>query len=205
MRTVAVIDYGMSNIDSVVRALTECGGKPFVASKPSTLTQADSIVLPGVGAFADGMRELHKRGFDDAIRTEAIENRIPVLGVCLGMQMLASHGDEGGDTPGLGLIDGRVTRLSGPGGSERIPHVGWNGVIPQQDCPLMRGIQPGSDFYFVHSYHLQCAHDGNAVARTDYCGGFTSVVRRDYIFGVQFHPEKSQKLGLMLLRNFLSV
>jgi glutamine amidotransferase len=204
MRSVAVIDYGMSNIDSVVRAIEECGGRPFVATAPNALSKADCIVLPGVGSFADGMRELRFRQLDEALRREALVNNIPVLGICLGMQMLATRGHEGGETPGLDLIPGDVVRFEPNGSGERIPHIGWNSVLPTRECPLFRGIDPGTDFYFVHSYHFDCA-DESAVAKTQYCGEFVCSVRRGYVFGVQFHPEKSQKRGIQLLRNFLSV
>ncbi len=205
MKQVAIADYGMGNVDSVARAVEECGGRPLVTSDGGDLETANYIILPGVGAFADGMRNIRRRGLDLVLREQVIQKRIPVLGLCLGMQLLATKGWEGGETDGLGLIDGEVKRLEPDGANTRIPHVGWNEVIFTQDVLLFRGIPSGGDFYFVHSYHFVCKNEAQVLARTPYCGGIASVVGRDKIFGVQFHPEKSQRLGLQLLRNFLTL
>ena len=161
------------------------------------------IILPGVGAFPDGMAHLRDRGFDQALREHTAQG-IPLLGICLGMQLLAERGWEVRETAGLGLIPGEVRRLEPSNGDTRIPHVGWNQVAFARNCPLFEGIQPGTDFYFVHSYYLDCADAEAIVGRTAYCGGFTSAVARANVFGVQFHPEKSQKRGFQVLKNFLS-
>lgn len=197
-----MVDYGMCNLDSMRRALEECGASPHVTDDPRELEHAERIVLPGVGAFADAMRNLRERRLDEALKAQAAQ-RVPVLGVCLGMQLLASTGSEGGATAGLGLIPGEVVKLVPTSDSPRIPHVGWNEVTPHREHPLFSGLGAGKDFYFVHSYQFRCAQPGDALAGTPYCGGFTSVVARDHVMGVQFHPEKSQKSGFALLRNFL--
>jgi glutamine amidotransferase len=204
MSSVAVIDYGMSNLDSVVRALQECGGSSYVAHAPADLADAARIVLPGVGSFADGIKHLRERGYEEALREHVLQKHIPFLGICLGMQLLAERGEEGGDTPGLGFIPGIVRRLDASETGERIPHVGWN-EVQHPATGLFAGIAPRRDFYFVHSYALVATHEEDVLARTPYCGGFVSAVARDNVYGTQFHPEKSQKAGFQILRNFLSL
>lgn len=201
MTPVTVLDTGLSNLDSIVRALEVCGGVAATARAAPDLARAGRVVLPGVGAFPDGMRALTERGLDTALREHAAAGR-PLLGVCLGMQLLASSSTEGGTvTPGLGLVPGEVVRLE-PDAHERIPHIGWNEVDHRAESPLLEGIDDGADFYFVHSYHLRAV--GSAVvATTPYAGGFASVVGAGCVAGVQFHPEKSQRRGMQLLRNFL--
>lgn len=204
MRSVAVVDYGMGNLDSVARAIEECGGDPLVTSAKEELERAAAIVIPGVGAFARGMENIRRLGLDVVLDEQVRERGVPCLGLCLGMQLLMTHGDESGEAAGLGWIDGGVERLV-PSDGERIPHVGWNEVNPLRQSPLLAGVAPGSDFYFVHSYRVRPANDDVVVATTPYCGGFPAVITRDNVCGVQFHPEKSQKVGLQLLRNFLSL
>jgi len=201
---VAVVDYGMCNLDSVRRAFEELGAQPFVTDEPSELEHADQIVLPGVGAFPDAMRNLRARGLDDALTKQVIDNGAPFLGICLGMQLIAAKGFEVAETAGLGWVDGDVVRFDARTG-ERIPHVGWNDVEVEVDraLPLFAGIPPHADFYFVHSFHLACRDRRDVLATTPYGGGFVAAVNRDNVFGVQFHPEKSQRHGLRLLRNFL--
>jgi imidazole glycerol-phosphate synthase subunit HisH len=203
MRTAAIVDYGMCNLDSVARAVEECGARPLVTADPAALAGADRIILPGVGAFPDGMAHLRERGFDSALREQTAQG-IPLLGICLGMQLLADRGWEVRETAGLALVPGEVRRLEPSNGDARIPHIGWNEVSLDRKCALFDGIESGTDFYFVHSYHFVCADRAAIVARTDYCGGFTSAVARGTVFGVQFHPEKSQRRGLQVLRNFLA-
>jgi glutamine amidotransferase len=205
MKTAAIIDYGMGNLDSVARAVEECGCTPLITDQPADIARAGSIILPGVGAFRDGMRGLQTRSLDTVLRDDVLGNRIPLLGICLGMQLLADTGFEGGETAGLGFIPGEVRRLEPDEAATRIPHVGWNEVIPLQNSPLFEGIEPGKDFYFVHSYHFCPTDSEDAAARTPYCGGFVSCVCHGVVFGVQFHPEKSQKPGRRLLSNFLSL
>lgn len=202
--TVVVIDYGICNVDSVRRALEECGASVEVTSEASPLRRADHIVLPGVGSFRTGMRNLEERGLVDPLRVEAAAGA-PILGICLGMQLLASHGTEAGGAEGLGLVPGVVERLKPTDHERRVPHMGWNEVEPALGARLFAGVSPGTDFYFVHSYHVRCQDPAHEAATTPYVGGFTSAVQHGEIFGVQFHPEKSQQSGFVVLRNFLAV
>ncbi len=201
--SVMIIDYGMGNLNSVQRALEEVGAAVFISDSPADIKESSALLLPGVGAFPEGMDNLQSSGMVEAIRSAALEDRIPMLGICLGMQLLADIGDEGIETKGLGLIPGRVTRIK-PNADEKLPHIGWNEVHPTSPHPMFDGINPGTDFYFVHSYHYeQCESDTAAI--TSFAGGITSAVARDNIWGVQFHPEKSSKPGLKLLENFISL
>lgn len=205
MRRVAIIDYGLCNLDSIGRAVQECGGAPVVTAMPADLKTAAAIIVPGVGAFPDAMANLRATGMADALREEATAARVPVLGICLGMQLLAARGTEGRPTDGLNLIPGEVRRLAPTDPKERVPHVGWNEVAHANICPLLNGVPSGTDFYFVHSYHLVCDDPADAAGITPHAGRFTSVVWRDRVFGVQFHPEKSQAAGFRVLTNFLRV
>ncbi|MCZ7527700.1 MAG: imidazole glycerol phosphate synthase subunit HisH [Acidimicrobiia bacterium] len=203
MQRVAVVDYGLNNLDSVCRALEECGAAAFVTDSPADVERADRIVLPGVGAFPDAMANLRERGLVDALTEEVQGHGAPFLGICLGMQLLATRSHEVAATDGLGWIPGEVRRLEPTAADRRVPHMGWNEVDPVGTADLFAGIAPRSDFYFVHSFRLCCDDDADVLATTPYCGGFTSAVHRGSVFGVQFHPEKSQAHGFELLRNFL--
>ena len=207
MQSVAVIDFRLCNIDSIVRALIECGATAFAAREPGEIAAADRIVLPGVGSFGAAMTNLKGAGLDRAIVAQVREHDKPFLGICLGMQLMARSGTEGGACDGLDLVDGEVVRLEPQTSRERVPHVGWNTVRAAPGAPLFANIETDKDFYFVHSYHLRCADPGAVIATTPYCGGFASAVRGrgSRSFGVQFHPEKSQKPGFQLLRNFLAL
>ena len=205
MKKVAIVNYGMSNLGSVVRAVEECGGDPLVTDQAREFEQASCIILPGVGAFAMGMQNMRSRHLDEILAEQVIHQQIPFLGICLGMQLLATKGWEGGENAGLDWIAGEVKRLEPDAPNVRIPHVGWNEVVFTQDSPLFAGIPSGKDFYFVHSYHFVCQQSQNISAITPYCGSFTSVVAKDNIFGVQFHPEKSQRVGFQVLKNFLAL
>ena len=205
MKAVTIIDYGMGNLDSVARAVEECGGTPLVTDRAEDIEKATHLILPGVGAFPDGIRNLKQRSLDEILRDQVVGGQIPFLGICLGMQMLATRGWEGGETEGLGWIEGEVQRLEPLGEDTRIPHIGWNEVALTRPSALFAGVDSGRDFYFVHSYHLVCHDKEDVLAMTPYCGGFVSAVTCGQIFGVQFHPEKSQRLGFQVLRNFLAL
>ena len=200
---VAIVNYGMGNLGSVRRALEDLGADAFIAEHPLSLLDANRIVLPGVGAFSEGMARLHSGGWVEAIRRVVQTGQRPLLGICLGMQMLASEGEEGGVTAGLDLIAGRVRRLDAFGCGLRIPHVGWNDVIFPQDEMLFAHVPLHSDFYFVHSYAFDATRPQDIAAFTSYGVTIAAAIRREHIFGTQFHPEKSSKAGRQLLRNFM--
>jgi glutamine amidotransferase len=206
MSTVAVIDYGMGNLRSVAKALEHVGaGSVEVTYDPVTILQAQRVVFPGVGALGDCMRELRRLKLDTVVR-ECARTK-PFLGICLGMQALMEISEENDGTRGLEVIPGRVTRFApaGHAGGERlkIPHMGWNQVHQQAGHPLWEGIDQDARFYFVHSYYVQPDAPEAAAGRTRYGVDFVSAIAVDNIFATQFHPEKSQRDGLMLLANFV--
>lgn len=204
MTRVAIVDYKLCNLDSIARATERCGATVVKTTSPEDLKTADRLILPGVGTFGVAMENLRRAGLVDAIREEVGKGK-PFLGICLGMQLLASTSEESPGATGLGLIPGAVVKLDparGPGG-ERLPHMGWNVVQPVRPDPLLADVAPGTDFYFVHSYRYVCADAADVVATTPYCGEFPSIVRRGAVAGAQFHPEKSQSAGFALIAAFL--
>ncbi len=205
-----VVDYGLCNTNSMVRALQECGAAHVERTRnPHDIAVADRIVLPGVGSFAAAMRNILDWGLLEAV-SERIERGAPFLGACLGMQLMASRGSEGSgdaDVQGLGFVEGEVVRLETRSAEERIPHVGWNEVCAEDNAVLFAGLPSNADFYFVHSYHLRPARRCEQIGESTYCGGFAAAIQvhQKPIFGVQFHPEKSQANGFRLLSNFLDI
>jgi len=200
---VAIVNYGMGNLASVRRAFEDIGADAYIANHPDDLYKADRVVLPGVGAFAEGMRGLRDGGWVDVLQDVVIRQQRPMMGICLGMQMLASAGHEGGLTGGLGFIPGEIKRLDMLGCKLRIPHVGWNEVEYKANDALFREIPDLSDFYFVHSFAFEPENDKYLMATTRYDCMFAAVVKKDNVYGCQFHPEKSSKAGRQLLKNFM--
>jgi glutamine amidotransferase len=202
---ISIVDYGMGNLRSVQKALAHAapGAEVAITADPDRVRAADRVVFPGQGAMPDCMRALHASGLDAAV-AEAARGK-PFLGMCIGLQSLFDASDEG-DTPGLGLVPGRVVefRLTPErrAAGMKIPHMGWNEVRQLVPHPMWRGIEDGSRFYFVHSYYCEPADARLAAAETAYGGAFTSAIARDNIFATQFHPEKSAAAGLTLLSNF---
>ena len=201
---VAIVNYGMGNLSSVRKAFEDIGAEVKVANYPTELYSANRIVLPGVGAFGEGMDKLRNAGWIEILHEVVTQRRKPLLGICLGMQMLASIGYEGGMTMGLNFIPGKVQRLDTLGCKLRIPHVGWNEVIYCKNSAFFDGIPNFSDFYFVHSFVFVPDIEDHVTATTPYDIRVTAVVQNDNIFGCQFHPEKSSKAGRLLLKNFMS-
>ena len=208
MTDIAVIDYGMGNLRSVSKALEHVapGKTVTVTSDPAEIAGAERVVFPGQGAMPDCMRELDDRGLRDAVIAAAADK--PFLGICIGLQLLFEHSEEG-NAAGLGILPGKVRRFAGDmhdaaGGKLKVPHMGWNQVY-QQDMqhPMWTGIENGARFYYVHSYYVIPSAHNLAAGYTEYPARFTSVIARDNIFAVQFHPEKSQHAGLQLLSNFV--
>ncbi|MDP3787037.1 MAG: imidazole glycerol phosphate synthase subunit HisH [Candidatus Omnitrophota bacterium] len=197
---IVVVDYGMGNLRSVSKALEEVGAKVKVSDDPKAVSGADKLVVPGVGAFKDAMRELRTQRLIEPIKKFVKSDR-PFLGLCLGLQLLFSESEEGGRSEGLDIIKGRVLRF--PKGKLKIPHMGWNQLRSDGKCPLLKGIPDGSYMYFVHSYYAEPNEDRCIAAWTDYGIEFPSVVWSKNIYATQFHPEKSQRLGLKILRNYV--
>lgn len=199
--TVHVIDYGLGNIGSITNMISRMGGLPVVCREPTALADAERIILPGVGAFDAGMGALDSAGFVRPL-LDAVGRQVPILGICLGMQLLFPASEEG-RRPGLGLIHGRVRRFDATAGL-KIPHMGWNRVEPSASCPLFAGLEDNR-FYFVHSYHADCEAAENVAGTTVYGQRFASAVQSGKVFGAQFHPEKSHKFGMRLVANFLRI
>ena len=209
--TIAVVDYGSGNLTSaakaVERAAREIGLADTVAvtSDPATIADAGHVVLPGQGAFSECRRGLAAvPGLEAALQRAVIERRRPFLGICVGMQLLAREGHEHGNHPGLGWIDGTVEPLDPGPAHLKIPHMGWNELLVEQDHPVLAGMRAGDHVYFVHSYEFVPASPRDRLASTDYGGRVTAMVARDNLVGTQFHPEKSQAVGLRLIANFLN-
>jgi len=195
---IAIIDYGMGNLRSVKKGFEKVRVKAKVVSTPHAILDADAIVLPGVGAFRDCMRNLEKLSLIDPILA-SIQNGKPYLGICLGLQVLFAESEEFGSSSGLNIFRGKVVRFRV---DLKVPHMGWNTVKLQQNTPLFQGIQDESFFYFVHSYYVVPEDSSLVAGTTDYGVTFTSMIWKDNIFATQFHPEKSQLSGLNILKNF---
>jgi len=202
-KMVVIIDYQMGNIRSVQNALTKIGVESTISADPEIIRNAERIILPGVGAFGDGMEHLRRQGLLPLLEEEVLENKKPFLGICLGMQLLAKTSSENGSFEGLGWIPASVERLTPDNPDAKVPHVGWNDIQIKNKENIFSGVSEQPVFYFVHSFHMICEKKEDVLATCDYFGEFTSAVRRENIFGVQFHPEKSQKDGLALLKKFV--
>ncbi len=200
-----VVDYGLGNIGSILNMIKKVGYQAKATSNPSELENASKIILPGVGAFDVGMKNLNDSGLADAIKKKS-NDKTNILGICLGMQLLANNSEEGA-LAGLGLIPGSVKKFNfeNTNNNLKVPHMGWNVVNPKTNIPLFENMPQEMRFYFVHSYYYNCVNPENIAASTNYGFEFTSVVAKDNIYGVQFHPEKSHKFGILLFKNFLSL
>lgn len=198
---IAIIDYGMGNLHSVSKAVERLGYEAVVTGDAEQILAADGAILPGVGAFGDAMEQLRESGLGDVVKRYA-ESGKPLLGICLGMQLLFSSSEEHGDHEGLGLLPGSVVRFRG---DYKVPHMGWNKLSYKQSAsPIFQGIEEGH-VYFVHSYHAKPERESDLLAVTDYYQPVTAIVGRDNVYGMQFHPEKSGDIGMQLLRNFLTM
>ena len=193
----AIVDYGVGNLKSIANALDYLGLSSKITGQADGLERADAVILPGVGAFPDAADKLRQTGLDRAVLAQA-ETK-PVLGICLGMQLLFDEGEEVRPCPGLGLIPGRVARIDT---RLKLPHIGWNSLTFPNPSPLFRGVEPGSYVYFVHTFCALPARPGDVLAVTDYGGPVTAAVGRGNVYGCQFHPEKSGEVGLQILKNF---
>jgi glutamine amidotransferase len=198
---IAIIDYGMGNLHSVSKAVERLGYEAVVTGDAEQILAAEGAILPGVGAFGDAMEQLRESGLNDVVLRYA-ESGKPLLGICLGMQLLFSSSEEHGNHEGLGLLPGSVVRFRG---DYKVPHMGWNKLnYKQSESPIFEGIEEGH-VYFVHSYHAKPERESDLLAVTDYYQPVTAIVGRDNVYGMQFHPEKSGDIGMQLLRNFLAM
>jgi glutamine amidotransferase len=208
---IGVIDYGVGNLGSVIRALEHVHSEPSLITLPADLDLYDYLILPGVGSFTDCARLLSEGGWIHPIKSAVLESRRPILGICVGMQLLADFGMEGAPddglvgTPGLGFIAGKVEHMSSLRCNMRLPHVGWNEISVAEPCDsLFAGIPDKTDFYFTHSYAFAAGNPADVIATTSYGVPVTAAVRHGNVWGTQFHPEKSSKAGFKLLMNFLA-
>lgn len=197
--SISLVDYGLGNLGSVVNMAKRAGAKITLVSTPDEVVESERVLLPGVGAFDEGMARLHDHGLVGPLREFAASGR-PLFGICLGMQLLLD-GSEEGELPGLGLVPGRSVRFSETEGV-RVPHMGWNTVEPTRVDPVVDGLPEDSRFYFVHSYRVVPDRSEDQLATTDYAGPFASMIRAGNVVGAQFHPEKSHAFGMTILKNF---
>jgi glutamine amidotransferase len=200
---IKIVDYGMGNLRSVQKGFEKIGAEAVIVSSPAETANAHKLVLPGVGAFRDAIHELRRTELDQPVREHIASGR-PFLGICLGLQLLFDVSYEDGQWEGLGVLKGKVVRFAEQP-DLKIPHMGWNGLDFPRPTRLFEGVPAGSSFYFVHSYYVVPDEESVIAARTDYGGPFVSAVARNNLFATQFHPEKSQTLGLRLLKNFATL
>lgn len=199
-----IIDYGVGNLGSIANMLKKVGVRSIVASDEASIASAEKLILPGVGAFDNGMQNLRKRGLVEVLNRQVLEERKPILGLCLGMQLFTLRSEEG-NQPGLGWLDATTVRFNFNGVAPaplKVPHMGWNYVQPERADPLLADLPPEPRFYFVHSYHLLCSDAHDVLASASYGYPFPAMVAKGNIYGAQFHPEKSHKYGMALLKNF---
>ena len=201
---IVIVDYGMGNLRSILNKLQRMDAEVVISSKVEDIEKAKKLILPGVGSFATGMDNLEKHNLIPILTKKVIEDKTPILGICLGMQLLTLRSEEG-NAEGLGWIDAETKQFEFEGKDIglKIPHMGWNSIDIRRESALLKDIPTNSTFYFVHSYHVCCNGTNSVVATTNYGYDFTSVIEKENVFGVQFHPEKSHKSGIKLLKNFV--
>tara|TARA_A100001011_G_C14302643_1_gene841572 strand:- start:1509 stop:2126 length:618 start_codon:yes stop_codon:yes gene_type:complete len=200
--SIVIIDYGLSNLNSVLNTIKNIHNNVIITKDKTELLSANILILPGVGTYADGIKNIIEYDLFNTIRLCVLEKKIPIIGICLGMQLLATCGYEGGKTAGLNLIEGEVTKIISSDKKYRIPHIGWNEIIHKNQS-LFNNIPNNTDFYFVHSYEFIVKYKSDILATTNYSSEIISAIHRDNIYGFQFHPEKSQIAGKNLLRNII--
>ncbi|MCB0402466.1 MAG: imidazole glycerol phosphate synthase subunit HisH [Flavobacteriales bacterium] len=202
---IVIIDYGTGNHFSVQKKLKQLNCEVITSHDPAEISRADKLVLPGVGHFGKAMENLRSLNLTDVLNEQVIQKQKPILGICLGMQLMATHSEEG-DAEGLQWIEGNIKKfdINDPL-LYKVPHTGWNQIEVAKSSPLLHGLSNSSEFYFVHAYHFHCAHSEDILCYTDYETRFVSAVQRNNIFGAQFHPEKSHDAGLQLFKNFIAL
>jgi glutamine amidotransferase len=203
MLRIAVVDYGMGNIGSICKMLRFVGAEPVVTSDPGVMASADRIVLPGVGHFDRAVANLRGLGLVEHLQRLVLEDGKPLLGICLGMQLLCRSSEEG-SLPGLGFVDAQVRRFEFPGNPRlKVPHMGWSPITAKKTSVLLKDLDGDSRFYFVHSYFVACADSADVLAEATYGAPFVAALERGNVMGVQFHPEKSHRFGVQMFRNFV--
>lgn len=198
---ITIIDYGLGNTGSILNMLKKINTKAIISSRIEDIKAADKLILPGVGAFDNGISSLNERGFIKLLHERIIENKVPILGICLGMQLLTKSSEEG-NFKGLGFINAKTIKFKFNNNNLKIPNMGWNFINQEKESKLLLGLDRNSRFYFVHSYYVACEEKEDILATTVYGFPFVSAFEVKNIFGVQFHPEKSHKFGMQLLKNF---
>lgn len=205
MNRIVIVDFGMGNIGSIVKKIQRVGGTPVVSSNGSEISSASRIILPGVGHFASAVRKLHALNIWDSLNEVVLEKGTPILGICLGMQLMANFSDEGNER-GFGWIDAGVVRFDMKDKATfKVPHMGWNNVELKRSSPIFNDVDLRPGFYFVHSYHMKCHKQEDILGLTDYSFPFVSAIQRKNIIGVQFHPEKSHESGERMFYNFTNL
>ena len=203
---IVIIDYGMGNIGSILNMMKKIAAKATISSQIVEIEQADKLILPGVGSFDNGMKNIQERGLIPVLNKKVLEDKTPILGICLGCQLITKSSEEG-TLPGFGWVEARTIRFNFRDNSDnlKIPHMGWNMARPSKSDPLTDSLEGEQRYYFVHSFHLMCDHEEDVLMKTFYGFEFASAVRKDNVVGVQFHPEKSHKFGMNLLRNWVGL
>jgi glutamine amidotransferase len=196
---ISIVDYGVGNLGSILNMFKRIGVHAELVNRPDAISASSRLLLPGVGAFDSAMQELRSHGFIEPLLERVISDGVPLMGVCLGMQLLG-HGSDEGELPGLGLVQAHCSRFDAA--SLKVPHMGWNSVKPRKPSTLLRGLDDDSRFYFVHSYHMVCENPEDILATTGYGHDFVSMVERGNVMGAQFHPEKSHRFGMELFKRF---
>lgn len=200
---IVIVDYGMGNVGSIQNMVKKAGSRAVVSSEHSDIEAASKLILPGVGSFDHGMSNLRERQLLDLLHRKAMEEKTPILGICLGMQLMTLRSEEG-KLPGLGWFDAETLRFQLPP-EMKVPHMGWNRVTLEKESPLFRDMPEDPRFYFVHSFFVKCRVPGEILTRTHYGLPFTSAIQKENLFATQFHPEKSHKYGLTLIKNFVEM
>lgn len=204
-KEITIIDYQMGNVFSVEKLIKRLGYQVVVTSEMDAVKNADKLILPGVGHFQKAMKILHSAGLVDSLNEAVLIKKTPILGICLGMQLLAKKSEEG-NAQGLGWIDGEIVKFNIKNNLKyKVPHTGWNNAVARKESKLMKNIHSDAEFYFVHSYHFANGNDEDTLTETNYEETFVSSIEKENIFGVQFHPEKSHDAGVQLLKNFIDL
>lgn len=204
---ITIIDYGAGNIGSIQNMIKRMGGECVISNCPNEISNAQKLILPGVGSFDHGMKNLKKSNLIEILRKKVFEHNTPILGICLGMQLM-TLGSEEGDEPGLGFINARVKKFQTENNKLKIPHMGWNTITLSKPSQLFDGLTVETSeqkFYFVHSYYVECTNSSDILASTNYIREFTSAFEKNNIIGMQFHPEKSHKYGMKVFKNFIEI